>query len=203
MRISYFCAEPHTRFKNMKLKLQFSVLLLTVFFSFSNVEKANAQGFGDFTVYPCADSAAVVALIDTVFLKSVPVYAKQNIKFYGDPSSVGYFKNGYFLGFTKGQGIIMTSGKSDDVDKENVCGSAANASTNNNGVEMMPTSINWETERLLMMFVLSNFNLSPPPIVQHSNMFSLPKNIMIMFLPVLMMFLASFFQGLVLMVPSA
>ncbi|NOY51733.1 MAG: PKD domain-containing protein [Chlorobi bacterium] len=119
----------------MKLKLPFSVLLLTIFFSFSNIENADAQGFGDFTVYPCADSAAVVALIDTVFLKSVPVYAKQNIKFYGDPSSVGYFKNGYFLGFTKGQGIIMTSGLSDDVDKENVCESGANANTNNNGVE--------------------------------------------------------------------
>ncbi len=121
----------------MKPKLLLLIAILTLGLSITNIEKANAQ-FGDFTVYPCADSAAVVALIDTTFLKSVPGYAKQNIKFYGDPSAVGYFENGYFLGFQKGQGIIMTSGHSNDVDNSNVCGSAANASTNNNGVENDP-----------------------------------------------------------------
>lgn len=122
----------------MRPKLLLLIALLTFGLTITNIEKANAQIGGEFEVFPCADSAAVVALIDTVFLKSVPGYAKQNIKFYGDPSAVGYFKNGYFLGFTKGQGIVMTSGHASDVDNPNVCGSAANATTNNNGVQGDP-----------------------------------------------------------------
>lgn len=112
-------------------KLQFSVFLLSLILILGSTKTSNAQ-FGDFEVeYVCADSAAVVALMDTVFLGKVPGYAKRNIKFYGDPQSVGYFINGFFLGFQKGQGIVMSSGKAADADNPNICGSPANASTNN------------------------------------------------------------------------
>ena len=114
-------------------KLYFiSILLLTVLL-IGTSQKATAQF--DFVVTPCADSQAVVDLVDTVFLAGVNPQSVANITFYGDPSSVGYFKGGYFLGFKRPQGIIMTNGKSDDADKSNICNSAQNASTNNGGVE--------------------------------------------------------------------
>jgi len=109
--------------------------LLTVLFVGTS-QKANAQF--DFVVEVCADSQAVVDLIDTVFLAGVNPQSIANITFYGDPQSVGYFKGGYFLGFKRPQGIIMTNGKSDDTDKSNICNSAQNASTNNGGVENDP-----------------------------------------------------------------
>ncbi len=99
-------------------------------------QKAVAQF--NFEVEVCADSQAVVDLVDTVFLAGVNPQQKANITFYGDPSSVGYFKGGYFLGFKKPQGIVMTNGKSDFVDKSNVCNTEQNASNNNNGVEGDP-----------------------------------------------------------------
>jgi len=114
-------------------KLYFiSILLLTVLL-IGTSQKANAQF--DFVVTPCADSQAVVDLVDTVFLAGVNPQSIANITFYGDPQSVGYFKGGYFLGFKRPQGIIMTNGKSDDADKSNICNSDQNASTNNGGVE--------------------------------------------------------------------
>jgi gliding motility-associated-like protein len=112
-----------------------STLLLTgLFLGIS--QRANAQF--DFVVEVCADSQAVVDLVDTVFLAGVNPQSIANITFYGDPSSVGYFKGGYFLGFKRPQGIVMTDGKSDDVDKSNVCNTEQNASSNNNGVEGDP-----------------------------------------------------------------
>jgi gliding motility-associated-like protein len=109
-----------------------STLLLSILF-LGTAKKASAQF--DFVVEVCADSQAVVDLVDTVFLAGVNPQSIANITFYGDPSSVGYFKGGYFLGFKRPQGIVMTDGKSDDVDKSNVCNVEQNASTNNSGVE--------------------------------------------------------------------
>ncbi len=114
-------------------KLYFvGILMLTIFFIGSS-QKAIAQF--DFVIEVCADSQAVVDLVDTVFLAGVNPQSIANITFYGDPLSVGYFKGGYFLGFKRPQGIIMTNGKSEFADNTNVCNSAQNASYNNNGVE--------------------------------------------------------------------
>ena len=109
-----------------------STLLLSIIL-IGTSQKAAAQF--NFVVEVCADSQAVVDLVDTVFLAGVNPQSIANITFYGDPSSVGYFKGGYFLGFKRPQGIVMTDGKSDDVDKSNICNTEQNASTNNNGVE--------------------------------------------------------------------
>ena len=119
----------------MKKRYFISILMLTILLMGTS-QKANAQF--DFVVEVCADSQAVVDLVDTVFLAGVNPQSIANITFYGDPQSVGYFKGGYFLGFKKPQGIIMTNGKSDDADKSNICNSDQNASTNNGGVENDP-----------------------------------------------------------------
>lgn len=119
----------------MKKAYLFGTLLFISAFLFIS-QKANAQF--DFIVEPCSDSAAVIALVDTVFLAGMPPESIANITFYGDPTSVGYFRGGYFLGFESPRGIIMTNGKSDDADKSNVCNSSQNASTNINGIENDP-----------------------------------------------------------------
>ncbi len=92
-------------------------------------------GYAQFTfkVTPCQTQADVLALIDTVFLAGVNPQAISNITFTGDPTAVGYFTSAYFTGFHTPQGIILTTGHSDDADKSNICNSAANANTNNNG----------------------------------------------------------------------
>ncbi|PLX14407.1 MAG: hypothetical protein C0598_01480, partial [Marinilabiliales bacterium] len=120
----------------MKPKLLLLLAILTFGLTITNIEKANAQ-FGDFEVFPCADNDAVVALIDTVFLESVPGYAKRNIKFYGDPSAVGYFHKGFFLGFPQGKGIVMSTGNVSDIPPSNTC--SGQASTNlQNGIDGDP-----------------------------------------------------------------
>jgi len=113
------------------LFVSFFVALLLLF-----SQKTNAQF--DFIVEPCADSAAVIALVDTVFLAGMPPESIANITFYGNPTSVGYYTGGYFLGFDSDKGMIMTNGKSDDADKSNTCNTSQNASTNNNGVNADP-----------------------------------------------------------------
>ena len=117
-------------------KNYFLVNLLLISLIFGIPQKATAQY--DFVVQPCADSAAVVALFDSVFFSQLPPQTIANITFRGDPSSVGYFTGGFFLGFEKPSGIIMTNGKSDDADKSNVCNTEQNASTNNSGVNGDP-----------------------------------------------------------------
>ncbi|MCF6171861.1 MAG: choice-of-anchor L domain-containing protein [Bacteroidales bacterium] len=118
-------------------KLYFISALLMYALFLGVPQKATAQF--DFIVEVCADSQAVVDLVDTVFLAGVNPQSVANITFYGDPSSVGYFKGGYFLGFKRPQGIVMTNGKADDVDKSNECSPpVVNANTNNNGVDGDP-----------------------------------------------------------------
>ncbi len=76
--------------------------------------------FGNFTIVPCQDSAAVVALIDTVFLKGVNQSQYKNIQFKGDPRAVGYFSDGFmFGGFETKKGIVMSSGMADDLAARN------------------------------------------------------------------------------------
>ncbi len=112
-----------------KLISLWSIILIA--FTFVPIKSLKAQF--NFKVIPCTDSASVVALIDTVFLAGVNPNSIRNISFTGDPTSVGYFYNAYFAGFSSPRGIIMTNGKSDDADKSNICNSAQNASTNNTG----------------------------------------------------------------------
>lgn len=115
-----------------KLYIISLLILFTIAINSIN-NKAVAQF--NFKVIPCTTQADVIALIDTVFLAGVNPTSIRNISFSGDPTSVGYFYNAYFAGFSKPVGIIMTNGKSDDADKSNVCNSAQNSSTNNNGVD--------------------------------------------------------------------
>ncbi len=117
-------------------KAYFLITLLIVSMIITIPQNTSAQY--EFVVEPCADNAAVVALFDSVFFSNLPPQTIANIQFFGDPTSVGYFRGGYFLGFEKPQGIVMTSGKSDDVDKSNICNTGANASTNNGGHEGDP-----------------------------------------------------------------
>ncbi|MBU3927020.1 MAG: choice-of-anchor L domain-containing protein [Bacteroidetes bacterium] len=78
--------------------------------------------FGSFTIIRCEDSAAVIALIDTVFLKGVNPSQYKNITFKGDPYAVGYFYDGFmFGGFQTKKGIVMSSGYAGELDKTNNC----------------------------------------------------------------------------------
>ena len=121
----------------MRPKFHLPLFLLSIILLFGFTEKANAQIGDPFEVIPCTTYDDVIALIDSTFLNNVPNYAKKDITFYGDPTSVGYFKNGYFFGFDNGygKGIVFTSGKAESADTPNICNSAANANSNNNGVE--------------------------------------------------------------------
>ncbi|MCF6171862.1 MAG: choice-of-anchor L domain-containing protein [Bacteroidales bacterium] len=110
------------------------LLLVILFFG---IQKNGTSQY-NFHVEACADSAAVIALFDSVFFSEVPPQTIANLTFYGDPSAVGYFRGGYFLGFDVPRGIILTSGKSGDADKSNICNTEQNASTNNGGFEGDP-----------------------------------------------------------------
>ncbi|HEY9113922.1 MAG TPA: choice-of-anchor L domain-containing protein [Bacteroidales bacterium] len=103
----------------MKKKYFLISLLVLVFIGLSQ-EKAKAQW--QFTITEMADSAAVVELVKTVFLDGVSPSQYQNVQFKGDPRSVGYYTNGYFLGFSKPQGIVMSTGFAGNLDKDNACG---------------------------------------------------------------------------------
>ncbi len=120
-------------FKTAAFKLELVLLLLVII-----VSSQRAQAQFEFQVTPCQTADEVLALIDTVFLKGVNPQAIGSVTFSGDPTAVGYFTNAYFTGFSNPAGIIMTTGKSDDADKTNVCNSSQNASTDNNGVEGDP-----------------------------------------------------------------
>lgn len=86
----------------------------------------------DLTITRCEDEAAVIALIDTVFLDGVNPAQYSNITFTGDPHAVGYFNGGYIFGFKRPQGIVMSSGFAESLDDDNTC-SAANANGNTTG----------------------------------------------------------------------
>lgn len=110
-----------------------ALVLFSLFYIDLIDNKAVAQF--QFAVIPCQTEQEVLDLIDSVFLDGVDGNAIQNISFSGDPTSVGYFYNAYFTGFSKPIGIIMTSGSSNDAENSNICYTGQNASTNNNGVE--------------------------------------------------------------------
>lgn len=108
--------------------LAFAVIIVFLLDTFEN--KLFAQF--DLVITRCEDEAAVIALIDTVFLDGVNPAQYSNITFTGDPHAVGYFNGGYIFGFKRPQGIVMSSGFSESLDDDNTC-SAANANGNTTG----------------------------------------------------------------------
>lgn len=118
----------------MKKKFQILILSLLASLGVSNLE---AQS-GNLVVYQCQDSMDVINLFDSVFFSNMPSQKYKNLTFRGDPASVGYFENGYFLDMESGKGIVLTTGKANDADKSNACGTSQNASNNNNGIEGDP-----------------------------------------------------------------
>ena len=87
--------------------------------------------FGNFTIIPCTDSAGVVALIDTVFLKGVDPSQINNITFKGNPEAVGYFYDGFmFEGVQTKKGIVMSTGNAVNLAQDNSCTVDQNSTTN-------------------------------------------------------------------------
>ncbi len=82
----------------------------------------------DFNIEQCDDSAAVIALVDSCLLSNLSADRYKNIQFSGDPHAVGYFYNGYHLGFTIPRGIVLSTGFAEDLDNNNTC-SGQNASS--------------------------------------------------------------------------
>ncbi len=116
----------------MSTKFISPTLFLLIFIFFNSTE-SKAQ-FRDFYVEPCTDSLSVINLFDSVFFSNLPPQTISNLTFKGDPTAVGYFSDGFFLGFDSGKGIVLTTGSVQDCDHSNICNSSANASTYNNGI---------------------------------------------------------------------
>ncbi len=116
----------------MRKFLHFATWLFA-FVTILSVQHVNAQF--NFVVTQATSDAEVISWVDTIFLEGVDPQAINNIAFSGDYRAVGHFTGGFFFGFTKPEGLVMTSGLAEDVDESNVCNSGANASTNNNGVD--------------------------------------------------------------------
>ncbi len=101
----------------MRRILTIALAFILVFFIDIFENKVIAQF--DLTITRCEDSAAVIALIDTVFLDGVNPAQYSNITFTGDSHAVGYFNGGYIFGFKRPQGIIMSSGFSESLEGSN------------------------------------------------------------------------------------
>jgi len=119
---SYFCMlAKKNRSTEMKKSYVLKFLVALFIFAFWNLNKAHTQGFETLKITRCEDSAAVVALIDTVFLEGVNSMQINNISFTGDPHAVGYFEGGGIFGFGRKEGIVMSSGFSESLDNPNNC----------------------------------------------------------------------------------
>jgi len=101
--------------------------IIAAFFSFLFCIRANyAQNF---SVIQMASSSEVIALVDTILLANVEPEFKKNITFSGNPQAVGYFSNGYFLGFSQASGMVLSTGSATSIDQANTC-TSQNASSN-------------------------------------------------------------------------
>ncbi len=114
------------------MKTKFTILLISVVFF---IYTTDAQTL---TVLPCQTEQEVIDLVDSMLLGNIVSEYKTNIAFTGDPQAVGYYTNGYILGFENSTGMVMTTGLADLVDEANVCNSDANARVDNNGIEEEP-----------------------------------------------------------------
>ncbi len=97
------------------------IIASLAFLAFVNIVSVRSQGFETLTITKCEDSAAVIALIDTVFFENVNPTQIRDITFTGDPHAVGYFEGGLIFGFSRSQGIVMSTGFSEDLDNPNNC----------------------------------------------------------------------------------
>lgn len=106
---------------------QLKYLVLFLFFN------SNIGLFAQFTfnIIPCETNDDVIALVDSVFLSNMDAGRISNISFQGDPTSVGYYYNGFFLGFNSDRGIVMSTGFAANLDGPNSC--ATHVSGNNAG----------------------------------------------------------------------
>lgn len=96
--------------------------------------RASAQF--ELVVQPCETQEQVIALFDSVLFSTLPPQTIANLEFHGDPTAVGYFRNGYGIEFENpSNGIVITNGQADDTDKSNICNTSQNASTNNGGID--------------------------------------------------------------------
>lgn len=110
--------------------INYRVLAIALaFISIFYVGKIHSQGFETLSITRCEDSAAVIALIDTVFLEGVNPTQINNISFTGEPHSVGYFEGGLLFGFSRSQGIVMSTGFAENLDNPNICGSPESDAT--------------------------------------------------------------------------
>lgn len=73
------------------------------------------------TFIECETEENVIALVDSVLLYNVDNSFKDNITFTGDPRAVGYFMGGELLGFENNTGIVLTTGKTDELNSVNSC----------------------------------------------------------------------------------
>lgn len=141
-------------------KYNYIFSLLLILFIFSSSQKTFAQ-FGEFDIFPCNDSAAVISLFDSVFFRQIPPENITNLSFYGDPASVGYYVSGAFLGFESSEGIILTTGFSNDGNKSNSCNTSANASSNNNGIANDPDLQSLANENISNDGCIIEFDFKP------------------------------------------
>ena len=115
-------------------KMKTRLICLLLFASMQIIKPLQTYSQASFTVYPCQDSLAVVNLIQDVLVDHFPSSHISNVTFKGNPTSVGSFEYGYFLGFENGEGIVISTGYASDADKSNTCYSAANVSAQVNGL---------------------------------------------------------------------
>ncbi|MFK5856599.1 MAG: choice-of-anchor L domain-containing protein [Bacteroidota bacterium] len=109
-------------------KIYFFTLVIVVLFILDLADNKAVAQF-NLIITKCADSAAVIALIDSVFLDGVNPNQFKNISFTGDPEAVGYFTNGYIFGFSNPSGIVMGTGFVEDFDEPNNCSNYSNGNT--------------------------------------------------------------------------
>jgi len=121
--------------------ITFVVLLIFIIDLIDN--KTYAQF--NLSITECADSAAVVELVKTVFLDGVSPSQYRNIEFTGDPKSVGYFNGGYIFGFSTPQGIVMSSGYAENLQGANDCTPENSSDATTGGSDVDLSSLSGET----------------------------------------------------------
>ena len=112
-------------------RISYTVLITVLFImSILYIGNVKSQGIETLSITRCEDSAAVISLIDSVFLENVNPLQIRNITFKGNPHAVGFFDGGSIFGFKRKSGIVLSTGFSEDLDNPNNCGGYENGTTN-------------------------------------------------------------------------
>jgi hypothetical protein len=88
-------------------------------------------GQQDLTITKCNTSDEVIDLVNDILLAGIDDDHKDNISFSGDPAAVGYFTSGYIFDFEEPEGIVLSTGFSEQLVSSNSC--TSNQSTNTSG----------------------------------------------------------------------